>query len=147
LEALREQHSVASIISVFLDTNPFRQQDAQFHASQSTALAFPSSDTIEFNSVAMTLLSQLYKPGYLYKKAGVMIAGIETATGRQVDLFAPQPKPEREKLMQTMDTLNGKYGRGTVQLASATINKDWRMSRQNLSPCYTTRLRELVVAG
>lgn len=147
LEALREQHSVASIISVFLDTNPYRQQDVQFHASQSTALAFPSSDTIEFNRVAMTLLNQLYKPGYLYKKAGVMIAGIESATGRQVDLFAPQPVPEREKLMQTMDVLNNKFGRGTVQLASATINEDWRMSRQNLSPCYTTRLRELVVAG
>lgn len=147
LEALREQDSVASMVSVFLDTNPFRQQDAQFHASQSTALPFPSSDTMEFNRAAATLLNQLYRKGYLYKKAGVMIAGIESASGRQVDLFAPQSKPERDKLMQTMDTLNNKYGRGTVQLASATVGNDWRMSRQNLSPCYTTRLRELIVAG
>lgn len=117
------------------------------HASQSTALAFPSSDSIEFNCVAAILLNELYRPGYLYKKAGVMIAGIEDRSGCQADLFAPQPKPEREKLMQTMDALNGKYGRGTVQLASVTINKDWRMSRQNLSPCYTMRLRELVIAG
>ncbi len=147
LEALREQNSVASMVSVFLDTNRFRQQDAQYHASQSEALAFPSADTIEFNRVAMALLNQLYRPGYLYKKAGVMIAGIESATGRQVDLFTPQPAPEREKLMQALDTLNGRYGRGTVQLATATISEDWRMSRQNLSPCYTTRLRELVAAS
>jgi DNA polymerase V len=48
--------------------------------------------------------------------------------------------------MQALDTLNSRYGRGTAQLASATISEDWRMSRQNLSPCYTTRLKELVVA-
>lgn len=147
LEALREQNSVASMVSVFLDTNRFRQQDAQYHANQSAALAFPSSDTIEFNRAAMVLLNQLFRPGYLYKKAGVMIAGIESANGRQVDLFAPQPDPEREKLMQALDTLNGRYGRGTVQLASATISENWCMSRQNLSPCYTTRIRELVVAS
>jgi DNA polymerase V len=146
LEALREQNSVASIVSVFLDTNRFRQQDAQYHASQSAALAFPMADTIEFNRVAMALLNQLFRPEYLYKKAGVMIAGIESATGRQVDLFAPEPAPEREKLMQTLDTLNGRYGRGTVQLATAIISEDWRMSRKNLSPCYTTRLKDLVVA-
>lgn len=146
LEALREQGSVASMVSVFLDTNRFRKQDAQYHASQSAALAFPSADTIEFNRVAMALLNQLFRPGYLYKKAGVMIAGIEPATGRQVDLFAPQPAPEREKLMQALDTLNSRYGRGTVHLASATISEDWRMSRQNLSPCYTTRVRDLVKA-
>jgi DNA polymerase V len=147
LEALREQHSVASMVSVFLDTNRFRQQDAQYHASQSAVLAFPSADTIEFNRVAMALLNQLYMRGYLYKKAGVMIAGIEPAAGRQVDLFAPQPAPEREKLMQTLDALNCRYGRGTVQLASATISEDWRMSRRNLSPCYTTRVKELVVVS
>jgi hypothetical protein len=85
LEALRKQHSVAS---VFLDTNQFRQQDAQYHAGQSAALAFPSADTIEFNRVAMTLLNQLFRTGYLYRKAGVMIAGIESdTTGRQVDFL------------------------------------------------------------
>lgn len=147
LEVLRKQNSRATIVSVFLDTNRFRQQDAQYHASQSAALSFPSADTLQFNQLAMTLLNQLYKSGYLYKKAGVMLAGIESSTTLQADLFAPKASVEREKLMQVIDSLNSKYGRGTVQLATAQMSSDWRMSRENLSPCYTTRVGELVSAG
>jgi DNA polymerase V len=142
--ALREQGTLATILSVFIDTNRFRQQDMQYHASKTAALAFPSSDTLQFNQLAMELLNELYKPGYLYKKAGVMLAGIETSARLQTDLFAPKSSPERDKLMQAMDSLNSRFGRGTVQVATSMQNEDWRMNRQNLSPCYTTRVEDLV---
>ena len=132
------------LINVFIDTNRFREQDAQYHGSKSTALAFPSSDTLQFNQLAMQLLNDIYKPGYLYKKAGVMLAGIEMGARLQADLFAQKDSPESEKLMQTLDVLNARYGRGTVQLATAMQSEDWRMSRQNLSPCYTTRADQLL---
>ena len=91
----------------------------------------------------MQLLDDVYKPGYLYKKAGVMLAGIEKGIRSQADLFAQKDSPERDKLMQTLDALNGKYGRGTVQLASAMQNEDWLMCREKLSPCYTTSQNEI----
>ncbi|HQQ63888.1 MAG TPA: Y-family DNA polymerase [Pseudomonadales bacterium] len=144
--ALREQGTLANVINVFIDTNRFREQDVQYHGSKSIALALPSSDTLQFNQLAMQLLDGIYKPGYLYKKAGVMLSGIETGARLQEDLFAQKSSPENAKLMQTMDMLNARYGRGTVQLATAIQNDDWRMSRQNLSPCYTTRQASLVVA-
>lgn len=143
---LREQGTLASVINVFIETNRFREQDLQYHGSKSTALAHPSSDTLQFNRLAMQLLNDIYKPGYLYKKAGVMLAGIETGTRLQTDLFAQKDSPERDKLMQTLDALNGRYGRGTVQLATAMQSEDWRMCRKKLSPCYTTKIIEVVNA-
>ena len=141
---LREQGTLASVINVFIDTNRFREQDVQYHGSKSAALAHPSSDTLQFNQLAMQLLDDIYQPGYLYKKAGVMLAGIETGTRLQADLFAQHDTPERDKLMQTLDALNTRYGRGTVQLATAMQNEDWRMCREKLSPCYTTRTEDLL---
>lgn len=143
---LREQGTLASVITVFIDTNRFREQDIQYHGSKTTALIFPSSDTLQFNQLAMQLLDDIFKPGYLYKKAGVQLAGIEIGARLQTDLFAQKDSPERDKLMQTMDALNGRFGRGTVQLATSMQSDDWRMSRQNLSSCYTTRISELVSA-
>lgn len=143
---LREQGTLASVITVFIDTNRFREQDMQYHGSKTTALIFPSSDTLQFNQLAMQLLDDIFKPGYLYKKAGVQLAGIEIGARLQTDLFAQKDSPERDKLMQTMDALNGRFGRGTVQLATSMQSDDWRMSRQNLSSCYTTRISELVSA-
>lgn len=136
---LREQGTLASVLNVFIHTNRFREQDVQYHGSKSAALAYPSSDTLQFNRLAMQLLDDVYKPGYLYKKAGVMLAGIEAGTRLQADLFAQHDTPERDKLMQTLDALNTRYGRGTVQLATAMQSEDWRMCRESLSPCYTTR--------
>lgn len=81
---------------------------------------------------------------YLYKKAGVMLAGIETAKHQQADLFAAKSDPAREKLMEVIDSLNNRYGRGTVQVATAAQSEDWPMCRERLSPCYTTRPGELV---
>lgn len=107
---------------------------------------YPSSDTLQFNRLAMQLLDDVYKPGYLYKKAGVMLAGIETGARLQADLFAQHDAPERDKLMQTLDVLNARYGRGTVQLATAMQNEDWQMCREMLSPRYTTRPKELISA-
>lgn len=143
---LREQGTQASVINVFIDTSRFREQDIQYHGSKSTALAHPSSDTLQFNQLAMQLLDDIYQQGYLYKKAGVMLAGIETGARLQADLFAQHDTPQRDKLMQTLDVLNARYGRGTVQLATAMQSEDWRMCRERLSPCYTTRPPELVVA-
>lgn len=144
---LREQGTLASVINVFIDTNRFREQDIQYHGSKTTSLPHPSSDTLQFNQLAMQLLDDIYKKGYLYKKAGVMLSGIESGTRVQTDLFAQKDTPARENLMQALDNLNARYGRGTVQLATAMQNEDWRMSRGNLSNCYTTRVNDLLSAG
>jgi DNA polymerase V len=124
--ALREQDTQASVLTVFIHTNRFREHDAQYVGSKTASL------------------DQTYKSGYLYKKAGVRLSGIESVKHQQADLFTRQNNPAREQLMAAMDNLNEKYGRGTVQVATAMQNEDWRMCRERLSPCYTTRAGELL---
>jgi DNA polymerase V len=138
-EALREQNTRAAILTVFIHTNRFREQDAQYVGSKTASLPSPTSDTLVLNKLAMRLLDQIYKSGFLYKKVGVMLSGIESVKHQQADLFARQSSPAREQLMAAMDNLNEKYGRGTVQVATAMQNEDWRMCREKLSPAYTTQ--------
>ena len=138
-EALREQNTRAAILTVFIHTNRFREQDAQYVGSKTASLPSPTSDTLVLNKLAMRLLDQIYKSGFLYKKVGVMLSGIESVKNQQADLFARQSSPAREQLMAAMDNLNEKYGRGTVQVATAIQNEDWRMCREKLSPAYTTQ--------
>jgi DNA polymerase V len=138
-EALREQNTRAAILTVFIHTNRFREQDAQYVGSKTSSLPSPTSDTLVLNKLAMRLLDQIYKSGFLYKKVGVMLSGIESVKNQQADLFARQSSPAREQLMAAMDNLNEKYGRGTVQVATAIQNEDWRMCREKLSPAYTTQ--------
>jgi DNA polymerase V len=145
--ALREQGTLAATLTVFIHTNRFRQQDLQYYGTLTSALPAATADTLILNRLAMRLLDKTYKPGYLYKKAGVMLAGIESAQQRQADLFAPAGNPAREKLMAAIDNLNSRYGRGTVQVATAAQSEDWRMCRERLSPCYTTRPGELLAAA
>ena len=145
--ALREQGSVASVLTVFVETNRFRQQDAQYHASLATSLPTPSADTLLLNNLGSSLLDRLYKPGYLYKKAGVMLSGIEPAVSVQPDLFASGINTQREQLMQAMDAINHKFGRGVVHLATEQLSDDWKMSRGMLSPAYTTQPGAWVVRG
>lgn len=145
-EVLREQGSLASVVQIFIHTNRFREQDLQYCGTRTSSLPAATSDTLILNSLAMRLLDKTYKPGYLYKKAGVMLSGIESSQNQQADLFAAKYDPARQKLMETMDSLNSRYGRGTVQLATAMQNDDWRMCRERLSPCYTTRLTDAICA-
>lgn len=145
--ALREQGSVASVLTVFVQTNRFRQQDAQYHASRVASLPSPSADTLLLNGIGNALLDQLYKPGYLYKKAGVMLSGIEPAATVQPDLFTAGMSQQREQLMQAMDAINRKFGRGAVHLATEQLSDDWKMNRGMLSPAYTTRPGAWMVEG
>jgi DNA polymerase V len=138
-EALREQNTRAAILTVFIHTNRFREQDAQYYGTRSVSITTATSDTLILNNLAMQLLDKIYRPGYCYKKAGVMLSGIEFAQLQQKDLFALAENPARAKLMETFDKLNSRYGRGTVQLATAVQSEDWRMCREKLSPAYTTQ--------
>ena len=138
-EALREQNTRAAILTVFIHTNRFREQDAQYVGSKTASLPSPTSDTLVLNKLAMRLLDQIYKSGFLYKKVGVMLSGIESVKNQQADLFARQSSPAREQLMAAMDNLNEKYGRGTGQQTTAIQNEYWRLCREKLSPAYTTQ--------
>ena len=141
---LRAQNSHAAVIQVFLQTNRFRKDMPQYMPSMAVPLPYPTHDSLEVNRWASHLCERMFKPGYAYKKAGVMLSEISPVTHRQGDLLEPQTT-SNSRLMLAMDTLNQRYGRGTVKVSTQGAFKDWQMLQERKSPNYTTSWDELPV--
>lgn len=139
---LRAQDSHASIIQVFLQTNRFREELPQYMPSIAVPLTYPTNDSLEVNRWAAYLCERIFKPGYQYKKAGVMLSEITPASQRQGDLLDAGPA-SNDRLMQALDTLNQRYGRGTVKVSTQGADQGWQMLQERKSPNYTTCWEEV----
>jgi DNA polymerase V len=141
-EKLRHQGSAAGALQVFVRTNPFKPEHPQYQRGFSFALPAPSADTRTLTRAALWGLKHLFKPGYAYQKAGVMLMDLRDAGITQGQLFDAAP-PDRPALMQVIDRANAQWGRGTLRLASEGASKSWQMRREHKSPAYTTRWEDL----
>ena len=144
-EKLRGEGSVCNGVHVFVETNRFREQDDQYNNGMNVTLSEPTNDVRRITAAAIYGLKRIYKPGYLYKKAGVMLLNLGHANNRQMSLLNP-PDPKSEKVMQVLDALNGRFGRNTMQLASSGIEQPWSTLFEHRTPRYTTRWDELPTA-
>lgn len=152
-EKLRLEGQEAKAISVFLCTNRFQSEQPQYSNSATAELTQPTADTRDLTQQAVALLKRIWRNGYPYKKAGVMLADFYTP-----DSYTPSLFPETEltdtatpyfgsqqrsrKLMQVMDTIN-QSGKGRVFLTGEHLKQSWNMKREHLSPAYTTQWRQL----
>ena len=150
-EKLRRQHGHTQQVLVFIRTSPFRK-DPQYSRSIVVPLLRPSADTTLIVQAALDGLRCIYKPDFLYAKAGVMLLEIQPDTVQQsvLDLEPEQPgrSADKGRLMGAIDVLNGRYGRGTVLLASAGLEGDrrrWAMKQERRTPQYTTRWEDMPV--
>jgi DNA polymerase V len=139
---LRTQDSHASVIQVFLQTNRFRKDLPQYMPSLAVPLPYPTNDSLEINRWASYLCERMFKPGYQYKKAGVMLSEISPVTHRQGDLLEPEPSANG-RLMAAIDNLNHRFGRGTVKVSTQGAYRDWQMLQERRSPNYTTSWDEI----
>ncbi|MBZ0106348.1 MAG: Y-family DNA polymerase [Sulfuricella denitrificans] len=143
-EKLRRQASLAGALHVFISTSPFREKDPQYSQGVTIPLPEASSNTLRLVAFALWGLKQLYRPGYRYAKAGVMLMDLVPEASRQHTLFVDEAaQQESVRLMQAMDAINRRMGKDTVFLAGAGTRKGWKMKQGNKSPCYTTRWDEL----
>lgn len=137
-EKLRRQGSNAQALVVFAGTNPFREQDPQYHASRLIPLAVPTQDTRLLSAAVEAGLKALYRPGYCYKKVGVMLTELQAASTPQADLFSQGDSERSKALMATLDRLNREHGRGTVYFAGMGRQARWQMRADMRSPPFTT---------
>ena len=106
-----------TILQVFLQTNRFRKDLPQYMPSLAIPLPQPTSDSLVVNHWARYLVECMFKPEYQYKKAGVMLSEITPDTLYQGDLLTPvEETTGNAKLMEAIDQLNKRYGRGTVKI-------------------------------
>jgi DNA polymerase V len=146
-EKLRAQQSVAAAVYVFVQTNPFRQDDPQYSRGVVVPLPDVSDDSRELTRAAQLGLRQIFKSGYAYKKCGVMLMELSLKHQRQVTLFDDNVGLARStNTMAVVDEINRTWGRGTVRTGASGISKRWAMRAENRSPRYTTQWDELPIA-
>lgn len=143
---LRGQQSAARSVGVFVMSNRFSTDLPFYSRMESLLLPVHTADTPEIVQTAQKLLDQIYRPGVHYKKAGVILGDILPLREVQPDLFDPLPnRMQRYRLMQTIDSLNRRYGTHTVQLAALGNRSDtWTTKCEQRSPNYLTDLNELL---
>lgn len=145
-EKLRAQKSVAGSVTVFISTNRFKEDDPQYSSGVSCRLPVPSSYTPRLIQVAGRLLEGIYRRGYRYKKAGVMLYEIMQEGDAQLDLFSRFHDTDRtRRLMGVVDGVNRDLGRHTLHFAAEGIIRPWQMRREFLSARYTTHWDEIPV--
>jgi DNA polymerase V len=145
---LRKEGSVASMLTLFIGTSPFDDQQARYWGTKTIALQYPTQDTMTLIRAAQSVLDVLFRGGYAYKKAGVVVSELSPAAlaGRTLSLFAddvPADSEQSKKLMRLMDGVNDRFGRGAVRLASENAGS-WKPNQDRLSPCYTTRWGDII---
>ncbi len=142
---LRKQKSVAQVLQVYITTNRFKRSPQYCNAIQ---VHFPgsTSDPFQLVNFACRGMERIFKPGYRYKKAGIVLTGLIPEDKNQADFFWKPSSPSKRKLIKSLDFLNEKYGYGSIQIASAGIHQPWQMKRDFKSPHYTTRWNDIPVA-
>lgn len=144
-EKLRRQKLSASVLSVFVTTNPFKPQEKQYRASHAVRLPVATADTAVLLDAAMRAVGKIWKGGYRYKKAGVELLEISPAAVVQGDLWSKPDSRRRKALMSTIDGLNADHGRATVRFAASGMHQRWKLRCEQRSARYTTEWEELLV--
>ena len=141
---LRRQNSECNMISVFIRSNPFKQNDDKYHFSLTGSLPFSTNSSIEISKFAVKLLNKIYSKNKSYKKAGIILMGLSPQSSHQFSLF-DQNIDKQKKLMRSIDNIDNKYGLYKVRLASQDQKRIWKMKRQKLSRNYTTEIDEVLI--
>ena len=128
-EKIRSESLIAKSITIFIRTSPFQNQFAYYSNSKTIDLPIATDNSIEIVKTALTGLKDIFKNGYRYQKAGIMLSGLSSSQGSK-NLFSSIKDVKIKNLMKSIDNTNYRFGRSTLSLASAGINKKWNIKRQ-----------------
>lgn len=142
-EKLRAQHRVCGEMVVFILTNVHKEGLPQHYESRIVKLSVPTDSTLELTKQAVAMLRQLFRKGYAYKRAGVILSDIRSKTGTQRDMFDATDRDKHDRLMKAVDGLNAEMGRHKVVTAAAS-GDFFKMNREHLSNKFTTDWGQII---
>lgn len=142
-EKLRRDELAASSVTVFIETSRFVEGREQYGNSATLELVYPSDNTQELLQHALEALGAIFRRGFEYRRAGVLLNGLAPAAQLTRRLFAHETLEKFRRVMPVMDQLNAKYGGGTVRFATARPGGRWKTRAARSSPHYTTRLSDI----
>ena len=144
-EKLRKQKTCTSEIRIFIYTNPFNPRQKQYYGTRSIKLDHATNDNHIIIQEAIKALKLIYKKGYSYKKAGVIVGKLINDNEVQLSLFDQIYNREKyTKISKTIDKINNNMGRDKLRIATQGFDRNWKMKQEQLSPCYTTRIDEIL---
>ena len=141
--SIRTANRVCSSVHVFIETSRFRK-DPPYAPSQLEALSPPTHNTRHIVRAAIKCLKEIYREGLAYKRAGVMLLDLVDARQEQPSLFE-KPDPKDGQLMEAMDVIERRMGRGAIRFGHSGSAARWRPSGAFRSPHYTTRWADIPV--
>ena len=142
-EKLRRQNSHCNMIMVFVTSNYHRKDLPQYSRNIVIKTDFPTNSTIELNHYAQIGLKAIFKEGYHYKKAGVIVMGLTPNNETQLSLFNAS-NPKHQPLMSVIDKMNRSYGKNQIKFGTQSLDRQWKMRQEKLSPSYTTRIKDII---
>lgn len=144
-EKLRGEQLAASALTVFLTTNPFTDEP-QYSNALALRLPVATDATPELLRVALQGIETIFREGFRYNKAGVMLLELVPVSQVQTNLFDHADRERSKRLMKAMDSLNAREGADTVRFAASGFTQRWRTRFARRSPAYTTNWNDLVRA-
>jgi len=142
-EKLRAQKSLCKKIRVSIRTGMFNPDEAKYANGVVIDLPYPTDDVRLLTTAAVDALDRVFRPGFSYSKAEVLLLNLCQPGEYTDDLFAISQPTEATRVMAVLDKINGRWGRGTLRSASVPSNPDWGMRREMMSQSYTTKLNQL----
>ena len=146
-EKIRASQQVAGALQVFLSTDRFDKHSPQYSAAATSRFLVPTSDARDVVKAAQQAFAKIWRDGFAYRKAGVLLLDLAASDAQHGSLFEA-PQGHNDALMLAVDAINQRHGRGAIGFGLAPKSKEarWEMKQNMLSPHYTTRWSELAIA-
>ena len=141
-EKLRRQNSLCNVMIVFIRSNYFRKDLQQHSCSRVVTLPYPTNSSFVLNNYALKAIGNMFQDKIDYKKAGVIVTSLVPNNSYQLGIFENEDY-RHKPLMKTMDYINSKYGE-KIKLANQDLKRKWKMKQEFLSPCYTTKIDDII---
>ncbi|MBZ9781388.1 DUF4113 domain-containing protein [Pseudomonas sp. REP124] len=142
-EKLRAQQSLCKKIRVSIRTGMFNPEEAKYANGVLVELPYPTDDVRLMTKASMEAVNRVFRPGFKYSKAEVLLVNLCQKGEYTDDLFSISQPVATEKVMGVLDSINERWGRGTMRLASVPGDPDWGMRREMMSQSFTTRVDQL----
>lgn len=143
-EKLRKQGSSCHVIYVMLSSDRHKKDLEQHRANRVISLAYPTDSTLVISQAAVHAVTEIFKTGIKYKRAGVIVMGLVPTDKQQLQLFDNE-NPKHKPLMHAIDGINKKYAGYKIKLGNQDLKRTWKMRQERLSPRYTTNIKDIIV--
>ncbi len=142
-EKIRTDKQTTRAITIFIRTSPFDRNRKYYSNSITIELPVSSNNSLELVKAATKGLEKIYKYGYFYQKAGIILSKLRESSEKEFNLLTPILENKSKTLMKAIDFTNAKYGRNAISIAQAGIKNDWKMRREHSSKIDTASFDSL----